>query len=130
MSPPTKEQSILYQVSMYSSLVASKTGPDLEKALYDAILGALKWDAPQIGDWSVAWGPVAVQHPTDSYVINAMYVAESNDHPGTYVVGIAGTNPSSLFDWLVEDGLVSVQIPWPYALLSAPDAKIALGTGI
>lgn len=129
-SPPTKEQSIIYQVSMYSSLVANQTGPDLEARLYAAILAALKKDEPQIGRWSVAWGPVVVQHETDSYAINSMYVAESGDEPGKYVVGIAGTNPSSLFDWLVEDALVSVQIPWVYALLSAPHAKIALGTGI
>ncbi|HEV7587325.1 MAG TPA: hypothetical protein VGO40_04270, partial [Longimicrobium sp.] len=130
MSPPTREQSIIYQVSMYSSLVANQTGPDLEAKLYADIQAALVKDASRIGKWSVAWGPVVVQHPTTSYAINAMYVAESQDHPGTYVVGIAGTNPSSLFDWLVEDGLVSVQIPWVYALLSAPDAKISLGTGI
>ena len=130
MSPPTKEQSIVYQVSMYSGLVAGKTGPDLEAQLYDDIKAALKKDVLQIGEWSVAWGPVVVQHPSTSYAINAMYVAESGDNPGTYVVGIAGTNPTSLFDWLVEDGLVAYQIPWVYARLSAPDAKIALGTGI
>ncbi|MFL5387011.1 MAG: lipase family protein [Longimicrobiaceae bacterium] len=131
-SPPTKEQSIIYQVSMYSSLVANKTGPGLEAQLYAAIQAALEKDRHHIGHWSIAWGPVVVQHPADSYAINSMYVAEHKNFLGekTYVVGIAGTNPSSLFDWLVEDALVSVQIPWVYALLSAPDAKIALGTGI
>jgi len=132
MSSPTKEQRVIYQVSMYSSLVANKKGPDLEAQLYAAIQAALEKDAPQIGTWSVAWGPVVVQHEPDSYAINAMYVAECQDHHlrGTCVVGIAGTNPSSLFDWLVEDGLVQKQIPWVYALRSAPGAKIALGTGI
>jgi hypothetical protein len=132
MSPPTKEQSVVYQVSMYSSLVARMTGPDLEARLYKAITDALRDDAGQIGKWSVAWGPVVVQHEPDSYAINAMYVAECHDHHlrGTYLVGIAGTNPSSLFDWLVEDGLVQKQVPWVYALHSAPGAKIALGTGI
>jgi len=131
-SPPNKEQRIIYQVSMYSSLVASKTGPGLEAQLYALILDALKNDEHHIGHWSIAWGPVVVQHPEDSYAINSMYVAEHKSLLGakTYVVGIAGTNPSSLFDWLVEDALVSVQIPWVYALLSAPDAKISLGTGI
>jgi hypothetical protein len=129
MSPPTKEQSIIYQVSMYSSLVAKQTGPDLEAKLYAEIKAALLKDEPRIGKWTVAWGPMVVQH-NSSYARNAMYVAESHDHPGTYVVGIAGTNPSSLYDWLVEDGLVSYQIPWVYALHAAPGAKIALGTGI
>ena len=132
MSPPTNEQRVIYQVSMYSSLVANKKGPDLEAQLYAAIQAALVKDAPQIGHWSVAWGPVVVQHEPESYAINAMYVAECQDHHlrGTYVVGIAGTNPASLFDWLVEDGLVQKQVPWVYALRSAPGARIALGTGI
>jgi hypothetical protein len=129
MSTPTKQQSIIYQVSMYSSLVDGQTG-DLETKLYNDIVAALKEDAPQIGNWSVAWGPVVPQFNTTSFAINAMYVAESRDTPGMYVVGIAGTNPSSLFDWLVEDGQVSTQLPWIYAPISAPGAKISLGTGI
>jgi hypothetical protein len=127
---PTPQQSIIYQVSMYSSLVDMQKGPNLEAALYAAIQKALKDNVDQIGRWEVAWGPVVVQHNTTSYAINAMYLAESLDDPGTYVLGIAGTNPASLFDWVVEDALVSVQVPWIYGLLSAPDAKIALGTAI
>jgi hypothetical protein len=130
VSPPTQQQSILYQISMYSSLVANQTGPNLEAALYADIQKALVKNAGFTGNWGVAWGPVVVQLNTTSYAINAMYVAESKDEPGTYVVGIAGTNPSSLFDWLVEDGMVATQLPWLYALFSAPDAKISLGTGI
>lgn len=130
MSTPTRQQSIVYQVSMYSSLVDAQTGPNLEADLYADILAAFKEDAPQIGNWTVAWGPVVVRHNTTSNALNAMYVAESLDTPGTYVVGIAGTNPTSLFDWLVEDGQVSVQLPWIYAPISAPGAKISLGTGI
>ncbi|HEX2079872.1 MAG TPA: hypothetical protein VHG08_19300 [Longimicrobium sp.] len=130
MSSPTKQQSIVYQVAMYAGLVDNQKGSGLEAALYADIQAAMKANAAQIGDWSVAWGPVVVQFDTTSYDLNAMYVAESQDTPGTYVLGIAGTNPYSIFDWLVEDGLVSKQLPWPYALLSAPDAKISLGTGI
>jgi hypothetical protein len=130
MSAPTPQESIVYQVSMYSSLVDRQTGPDLEAQLLAAIQKAFEENVAQIGRWSVAWGPVVVQHNTTEYAINAMYLAESGDEPGTYVLGIAGTNPSSLFDWVVEDALVAVQVPWIYALVSAPGAKIALGTAI
>jgi hypothetical protein len=113
---------MIYQLSMYASLVDCQTGPDLESALYKAITTTLQKEAP---DWSVAWGPVVVQFPTDHYAVNAMYVAQNQD---TYVVGVAGTNPTSLFDWIVEDGFVSVQLPWIYDELAG--AKISLGTGI
>ncbi|HEX6037445.1 lipase family protein [Longimicrobium sp.] len=130
MSNPTHQQSVIYQLSMYAALVDDIPGPNLEPLLYQKIQAALQADAGEIGNWSVAWGPVAVQLNTSAYAVNAMYVAESKDTPGSYVVGIAGTNPSSVFDWVVEDGLVSVQLPWIYGLFSAPDARIALGTGI
>jgi hypothetical protein len=127
---PDLQQRIIYQVSMYSSLVDMQTGPNLEAQLYAAIQKAFEENVDEIGQWEVAWGPVVVQHNTTEYAINAMYLAESKGEPGTYVLGIAGTNPSSLFDWVVEDALVSVQVPWIYGLISAPDAKIALGTAI
>ncbi|HEX2079865.1 MAG TPA: hypothetical protein VHG08_19265 [Longimicrobium sp.] len=132
MNPPTPQQRIVFQLSMYSNLVANRKGPNLEADLYRAIKDALAANRDQIGNWSVVWGPAVYQYNTTSLAINAMYVAkgEDPDNRDTYVVGIAGTNPSSLFDWIFEDGLVGKQIPWPYALASAPDAKISLGTGI
>lgn len=128
MSSPTPQQNVIYQLSMYSSLVDSRKGPDLEAALYADIRQAMADDAGHTGNWSVAWGPVVARFNTTSCAINAMYVAESTDTPHTYVLAIAGTNPSSLFDWLVEDGLVSVQLPWPYAVV--PGARISLGAGV
>jgi hypothetical protein len=130
VTTPTKQQSIIYQVSMYSALVDDKKGPNLEAELYADIQNALKQAEADIGRWSVAWGPIVVPFDTTSYALNAMYVAQSEDQPGTYVVGIAGTNPESLADWLLEDGLVSVQLPWIYGLFEAPDARISLATGI
>ena len=130
VTAPTKQQSIIYQVSMYSALVDIQKGPNLEADLYADIQAALKNAEADIGRWSVAWGPIVVPFDTTSYALNAMYVAQSEDQPGTYVVGIAGTNPDSLADWLLEDGLVSVQLPWIYGLFEAPDARISLATGI
>lgn len=130
MSPPTDQQSIIYEVALYSNWAAFKTGANLETQLRDAIIDAFRKNEGRIGKWEIAWGPVVVQLNTSLFAINSMYVAESKDTPGTYVVGIAGTNPASLFDWIVEDGLVNVQLPWIYAPISAPGAKISLGTGV
>lgn len=71
------------------------------------------------GPWEVVWGPcVYSQKPTTaSYATNAMYVAYSATL-STYVVGIAATNPDSLYDWLKEDGDVSAvyQARWPFSV--------------
>lgn len=76
------------------------------------------------GDWSVVWGPCvySVQPESSSaYAANAMYVAYSKNL-STYVVAIAATNPTSVYDWIDEDGDVSpfYMAPWPLALPFAP----------
>lgn len=71
------------------------------------------------GDWKVVWGPcVYSRRPTlPSSATNAMYVAYSAKL-STYVVAIAATNSTSLYDWVVEDGDVSpiYQAKWPVVL--------------
>ncbi len=71
------------------------------------------------GDWKVVWGPCVYSRKptTPSSATNAMYVAHSASL-STYVVAIAATNPTSLYDWLVEDGDVSpvYQAKWPVVL--------------
>jgi hypothetical protein len=77
----------------------------------------------------VVWGPAVVQQPVGKdYAMNTMYVAQSASDVSQYVIGVAGTNPYSMLDWIIEDGFVAWQVPWVYALLHAPSAKIALGT--
>ncbi|HEX5725565.1 MAG TPA: hypothetical protein VFX98_08875 [Longimicrobiaceae bacterium] len=130
MNPPTYDQRVVFQLSMYSNLVSGMTGPDLEGRLYAAIKTELDKEETKkkIGAWSIVWGPVVKQFDTRLYAVNAMYVAESVKEPGTYVIGIAGTNPSSLFDWLVEDAFVSKQTPWVFAPRTG--ARISRGTAI
>jgi hypothetical protein len=69
------------------------------------------------GDWKVVWGPCVYSRKpsTPSQATNAMYVAYSASQ-ATYVVAIAATNPDSIYDWVVEDGDVSVfyQARWPF----------------
>lgn len=127
--PPTitPQQQAFFAISFFAS-PGGHIGPDLEERAYQAILTRLANAAPTIGQWSVVWGPSVVQFASAWYAINTMYVAQSAADPAQYVIAIAGTNPSSAFDWLIEDLLVRVQVPWVYALSSAPAAKIALGT--
>jgi hypothetical protein len=69
-----------------------------------------------IGDWSLKWGPSVVIK--DSAASNSLFVAyrqsvefEDGAYP-TYVVAIAGTDPYSAFDWIVEDANVVSIVPW------------------
>ncbi len=129
-SSPTNDEKVIAQLSFLSNAVSGLLGPDLEDDLYNFILRYFKKNQGQLGKWEIAWGPAVIQLTTDSYAVNAIYVAHSLDRPSWYVISVAGTNPSSPFDWLVEDLLVREQVPWIYALLSAPDAKISLGTAV
>lgn len=107
-----------------------------------------------LGDWSLVWGPV-VFSSTDAngkpsgVADNAVFIANcpSVNFPGcldgalnTYVVAIAATNPSSKYDWSVEDFKVSSAVQWtgwqPGNLTPLPktglitQAAISLGTAI
>ena len=75
---------------------------------------------PNIGQWSVEWGPITYTHDTTlgkhSFSDNTMMLLKGLD-PGTskemYVVAIAGTNSSSLFDWQYEDLAATQMVQWP-----------------
>jgi hypothetical protein len=85
--------------------------------------------APVFGkDWTVTWGPVVVlkpnlpsspsaANPQEMQIAatlvpaNTMFVAKKNG-ASVYAIGIAGTNPASLFDWSDED-LDAYPVPWP-----------------
>ncbi|MDZ5650641.1 lipase family protein [Nitrospirillum sp. BR 11828] len=88
-------------------------------------------------DWSVVWGPsVYVAAPetgtTEQFTAtNAMYVAYSptatqtvgsTTFTGRYVVAIAGTNGTSLFDWLQEDFDPGNGVAWESFLAGSNEA--------
>jgi len=125
------EQQTLFALGEFAGLSSRVTGDDIDYATLQAITTALKNAAPTIGSWNVVWGPAVVQQPIGGdYAMNTMYVAQNVVTPSQYAIGIAGTNPKSILDWIIEDGFVAWQVPWVYALLEAPGAKIALGTAI
>ena len=128
MSMPTAHDKILFSHNRMVTLVRDVAGPGLDEELHRRVTTAFKRYRHVMGDWELVWGPAVQGDESSLFAANAMYLARSLDHPGSYVVAIAGTNPSSLFDWLVEDFLVLTQMKWKSG--SAPGAKIALGTHI
>lgn len=94
-----------------------------------------------IGQWATVWGPVVYEsNPSStSYADNTMYVAVNSDQT-VYVVGIAGTNPESTYDWGQEDLDVDKTLSWttafpslqPYSLPSSPSVNpyISAGTAL
>ena len=129
MTPPSTDQRIIFALSSFAGLVSgADPGPDPEKLLYQRILQKLKQYESQLGKWNVVWGPCVVAPSTFYYPMNAMYVAQSAGNPANYVVAVAGTNPYSLFDWLIEDALVEKQLPWLFD--ETAGAAISLGTAI
>jgi len=120
-------QQTVFAISMLSNFGDSLTGSvgTIELALSGLINQQLDRLEPETGSWKVVWGPAVHELPTSDRPDNTMFVASGN---GELVVGIAGTNPYSFLDWLLEDFLVTPQVPWfsgsPFSL----ERKIALGT--
>lgn len=96
------------------TLAAMSAGEELRRGMPDALAMALNNTlkaflsqsntVAAIGQWATVWGPVVFESKPSghNYADNAMYVAANADQT-VYVVGIAGTNPTSIYDWLRED---------------------------
>jgi hypothetical protein len=112
----TPEQQAIFALGEFAGLSSSVTGDDADHATLQAISTALKNAAGTIGAWNVVWGPSVVQQPVGkAYAMNTMYVAQNAATSSQYAIAIAGTNPRSILDWIVEDGFVHWQVPWIYA---------------
>lgn len=62
-----------------------------------------------IGEWKCVWGPDVVA--LDKKATNTMFVARKGA-TDTFVVAIAGTDPTSCTDWFLEDFNVKKKLPW------------------
>lgn len=81
--------------------------------------------------WDIVWGPVVYSFPTTKYSDNTMFVARSQKNPNDYSICIAGTNPNSISDWIVEDFWVGEQVEWDYGNPPAGSStKISKGTSV
>jgi hypothetical protein len=106
---------------------------DIATMLATKINATLTKLGAELGTWNVVWGPAVFQKPASLRADNAMYVAQDTSDSSRFVVAIAATNSNSLFDWIVEDGLVSTQVDWtfgpPIAGLS-PKLSTGANTGL
>ena len=129
----TQNQSV-FTLSVLANLGSSITGTldQIEAVLANTIDTQLLNFQPEIGTWTVVWGPAVYQAPASIRADNVMYVAQGGADtatPGQLVVAIAGTDPYSAFDWLLEDTLVSTLVSWPTGSPpSTTDPQVSLGT--
>lgn len=127
MTEPSKQQQVIYALSLLSNISCKNPGITDADLLTETEkeLTALK---PVIGQWDVVWGPSVATLPDSDVGINTMYVAKKAGEE-QYVVAIAGTNPASSFDWILQDFNVVVQCPWVFSN-AVPDSKISAATAL
>ncbi|SEU21601.1 lipase family protein [Stigmatella erecta] len=101
-------------------------GQDIEARTQEALHKALARAQPFIGGWNVVWGPSVHLGPGSAFPVHTMYVAQSTMDPSQYVVSMSGASPASVFEWMAEELLVALQVPWGTGT-EAADAKISLG---
>jgi hypothetical protein len=79
------------------------------------------------GTWTLVWGPYVLSKWAGLRfnIVNAMYVAQQSE-TNNYIIGIAGTDFRSLFDWLVEDFDIT-PITWPYADAGTIETGASIG---
>ena len=126
----SREQ-VMFSFSMMADLSAGQIGleVDIEVPLAAHYADILTTFSAQLGSWELVWGPaVRVPNPV-SPPANTMFVVRGVDDPRRVVVAIAGTNPFSAFDWLIEDARVRIQRDWTIGNPAAGlTPKIANGT--
>lgn len=101
----------VFALSSLANWIGGRTGTaqTLQADYQQMLLATLASPAAQaaIGSWELVWGPQVWQGEDSELADNALYVAKASGVPGiegdVYVVAICATNPSSLYDWLVED---------------------------
>src|SRR4051794_21414575 len=89
-----------FTLSMLANLGSAITGTveHIEAALSSTIDAQLFGFRPQIGTWTVVWGPAVHLALRSIRADNVMYVAQAGpdtENPGRLVIAIAGTNPYS-----------------------------------
>ncbi len=132
-SPLLDKEQQVFLLSILSNAASSKPGSqeELQELLKARVTKVLETPSIQedIGKWDVVWGPVVYErgrHP--KYATNAMYVAQNGNQ---YIVAIAGTNPSSFYDWFLEDFNVIRKVSWHYGdIPGSLKPKISKGTSI
>jgi hypothetical protein len=123
---PTPIQQASYAIAMIANLGQQYSGNDAVNSARDAIKSGLDSMKGKIGTWSVVWGPALYFSDPSGSPDNIMYVAQQAE-TNNYVIGIAGTNFASPFDFLYEDLGVIGTMPWVLGG-APPNAAISNGT--
>jgi hypothetical protein len=127
----TKLQEDVFALAVFANLSEglrqdTGAGQDIEARTQEALHKALMRARPFIGGWNVVWGPSVHLFHASAFSVNTMYVAQSTMDPAQYVVSISGASTASVFEWMTEELLVALQVPWGTSA-EAADAKISLG---
>jgi hypothetical protein len=120
----------VFSLSLLANLGSGLVGSvnEIETALATDLASCLDKFKPEIGSWQVVWGPAVFQSRVSVRAENAMFVAQDSSDSTRYIIAIAGTNPYSAFDWIVEDLFVARQIDWEFGT-PPDDLKPALAEG-
>ena len=120
----------------YSVIVDGNSGSPFKGFVAPGILRTI--GCKLIGqDWRLVWGPSVYELPgSDLKADNTAFVVYSPSQD-TYVLAIAGTNPTAALDWINEDFEVgpTEMVDWPYnantppvRVSAAARPQISLGT--
>jgi hypothetical protein len=138
--PEMKESVVLPEFSqaqvMLSLALLSYRGfwnPDREnrEKMAEMLRTGLAELEPLGGDWKLVWGPGTYRYLGSVFDASMMYVAQHRQQNSRFAIAVRGTNPVSLFDWLLGDFLPHRQIPWQ-AIDGCTDcgARISLSTAL
>lgn len=132
--PTLNQTQTLFVLAMWAELGSSMKGSviEIETKLEAEIQADLEKVRPEIGEWELVWGPAVFQAFPSIFADNTIYVVKKASGAAIpqYAVAIAGTNPSSIFDGLVENTLLNPLRPWPYSSPVGLSPMIANGTSI
>ena len=128
---PTQRQTVICMLS-YMSAFAEGSAAELQRVMAEKLDLMFQLHDLQdlIGHWEVVWGPAIFQAHKSDVADNTMFIARCLDEP-KLVISIAGTNPYSWFNWLIEDLPVRRKEAWPTFDGGPPqlEPKISQGTG-
>lgn len=135
--PKYNDRQIIFALNSIANLPSNRIGPadKLEAEARETITDIFENTEiiNLIGKWQLAWGPKVYQRKGPKIIDvadNSMYVAQNLSQPSQFVVAISGTNPISLFGWLIEDIDISPPVAWPYGERDSITGSITNGTNI
>ena len=118
----------MFLLSFISEVGGGTQRPDLDFMLKLTMQEMFHQLRPDLGHWDLIWGPAVYQTSAYRLADNVIYVAREKPQ-GQIAIAIAGTNPNSVYDWVVEDLHIEETVPWPYGT-SPPGAAMSKGTQI